>query len=65
MRVLLVDDDRDLAVRISAVLHAENFAVDVASKDQDGQHLGKSESYGAAILGLGWLQVEGAAIRRA
>jgi two-component system OmpR family response regulator len=65
MRVLLVEDDRELAARIADFLRAEHFAVDIASNGEDGQHLGETEAYDAAVLDLGLPKIEGAAVLRA
>src|ERR1700761_455547 len=65
MRVLIVEDDRELALRMADFLRAEHFAVDVADNGEDGQHLGETEAYDAAILDLGLPKIEGAAVLRA
>ena len=65
MRVLLVEDDTTLADGIARALRAENFAVDVAANGEDGQHLGETESYDAAVLDLGLPKISGAAVLRA
>ena len=64
MRVLLVEDDRLLAQEIAQSLRAENFAVDIASNGEDGQHLGETENYDAAVLDLGLPKINGAAVLR-
>jgi two-component system OmpR family response regulator len=65
MRVLLVEDDRLLAQEIAQALRHENFAVDIAGNGEDGQHLGETENYDAAILDLGLPKVNGATVLRA
>src|SRR5665213_2823021 len=65
MKVLLVEDDRRLAQEIAQALRHENFAVDIAVNGEDGQHLGETEAYDAAILDLGLPKVTGAAVLRA
>src|SRR3984885_15418294 len=65
MKILLVEDDRMLAQEIARALREENFAVDVAANGEDGQHLGETESYDAAVLDLGLPKVAGAAVLRA
>lgn len=62
MRVLLVEDDADLSDRIATALRAERFAVDVARNGEDGQHLGETETYDAAVLDLGLPRVDGISI---
>jgi DNA-binding response OmpR family regulator len=65
MKILLVEDDRPLADEIAEALRAENFAVDVARNGEDGQHLGETEPYDAAVLDLGLPKVDGMAVLRA
>ena len=43
----------------------ENFAVDIAANGEDGQHLGETEAYDAAVLDLGLPKINGAAVLRA
>ena len=49
MRILLVEDDADLADGIARALRAEHFAVDVAVNGEDGAHLGDTGTYDAAV----------------
>lgn len=65
MKILLVEDDRLLAQQIAHALRNENFAVDIAANGEDGQHLGETEPYDAAVLDLGLPKVPGAAVLRA
>ena len=53
MRILLVEDDADLAAAILRALRAEHFAVDHAANGEDGAHLGDTGQYDAAVLDLG------------
>src|ERR1700761_3770163 len=59
MKILLVEDDRMLAQEIARALREQNFAVDIAANGEDGQHLGETESYDAAVLDLGLPKVAG------
>jgi two-component system, OmpR family, response regulator len=65
MRVLLVEDDRDLAHRIAEFLRGERCVVDIAGNGEDGRHLGETERYDAAVLDLGLPKVKGADVLRA
>ena len=65
MKVLLVEDDRLFAQEIAQALRHENFAVDIAANGEDGQHLGETEAYDAAVLDLGLPKINGAAVLRA
>ncbi|WP_404713078.1 response regulator [Sphingomonas sp. MMS24-J13] len=62
MRVLLVEDDADLAAGIARALRAEHFAVDVATNGEDGGHLGSTEAYDVAVLDLGLPRRDGISI---
>lgn len=64
MKLLLVEDDRLLAHEIARALREENFAVDIAANGEDGQHLGETESYDAAVLDLGLPKVPGVEVLR-
>ena len=65
MKILLVEDDGPLARQIARALRDENFAVDIAANGEDGQHLGATEAYDAAVLDLGLPKVPGPAVLRA
>lgn len=65
MRILLVEDDATLAAGIARALRAEHFAVDVAGNGEDGQHLGDTELYDAAILDIGLPKIDGVSVLRA
>jgi two-component system, OmpR family, response regulator len=64
VKILLVEDDRLLAQEIANALRGENFVVDVARNGEDGQHLGDTEPYDAAVLDLGLPNVPGAEVLR-
>jgi DNA-binding response OmpR family regulator len=65
MKILLVEDDRLLSQQIADALRDEKFAVDIAANGEDGQHLGETEAYDAAVLDLGLPKVPGATVLRA
>jgi len=65
MKILLVEDDALLAQEIANALRAENFAVDIARDGEDGQHLGDTEYYDAAVLDLGLPKIPGAKVLQA
>ena len=50
MRLLLVEDERDLAAALSRSLNEESFAVDVAYDGAEGQRLALDVNYDAVIL---------------
>ncbi|MFP5076491.1 response regulator transcription factor [Rhizobium sp. YIM 134829] len=62
MRVLLVEDDDDLAQRIAAALRAEKFVVDLARNGEDALHLGSTELFDVAVLDLGLPKLDGVSV---
>lgn len=59
MKILLVEDDPMLAKELARALREENFVVDHAATGEDGQHLGETEAYDAAVLDLGLPKIPG------
>ncbi len=53
MRLLLVEDDQDLAQGLKSELVRAGFAVDLADNGIDGEFMGLEEPYDAVILDLG------------
>ena len=53
MRLLLAEDDRDLAQGLRVTLERAGYAVDLAHDGEEAQFLGESEHYDLAILDLG------------
>uniref|UniRef100_A0AAU3H284 Response regulator transcription factor n=1 Tax=Streptomyces sp. NBC_01401 TaxID=2903854 RepID=A0AAU3H284_9ACTN len=49
-RLLLVEDDRELATMLSEVLWEEGYAVDVAADGQRGLHFGLTRRYDVLVL---------------
>ncbi len=64
MRILLVEDDRDLGEGIARALRGENFAVDLVTNGIDAAHLGETERYDAAVLDLGLPNKDGVSVLR-
>ncbi len=62
MRVLVVEDDRELASRLSAVLAAAGFIAETAVDGEDAAFLGCTEAYDAAVLDLGLPQRDGISV---
>lgn len=65
MRILLVEDDRDLGPAIARALREENFAVDIADNGIDAAHLGEVERFDAAVLDLGLPGLDGIGVLKA
>lgn len=65
MRVLVVEDDKNLREQLSAALGDAGYTVDVAEDGEEGQFLGETEPYDLAILDLGLPKVDGITILKA
>ncbi|NNL05857.1 MAG: response regulator, partial [Xanthomonadales bacterium] len=53
MRVLVVEDNAEVARQLKTTLERELFVVDVAGDGEKGWFMGDTESYDAIILDLG------------
>lgn len=62
MRILVVEDDRDLSRQLSDALTEANYAVDTAHDGEEGYYLGEGEPYDAIILDLGLPAVDGVTV---
>jgi len=62
MRVLVVEDDHQVARQLAKALSKMAYAVDIAHNGEDGEYFGQSESYDAVILDLGLPKKEGLSI---
>lgn len=58
-RVLLVEDDPELARMLAELLQDEGYAVDVAADGQRGLHLGLTSAYDVMVLDRGLPAIEG------
>lgn len=65
MRVLVVEDDKNLREQLSAALGEAGYSVDTADNGEDGQFLGETEPYDLAILDLGLPKVDGLSVLKA
>jgi two-component system, OmpR family, response regulator len=59
LRLLVVEDDKDLNRQISAALVEAGYAVDRAYDGEEGWFLGDTESYDAVVLDLGLPKKDG------
>ncbi len=59
MRLLVVEDDKDLARQLLAALGDAGHAVDVAHDGEEGHFLGDTEPYDAVVLDLGLPAMDG------
>jgi two-component system OmpR family response regulator len=62
VRILLVENDRDLAEQIRTALQQAGYAVDHADDGEDGHFLGETEPFDAAVLDLGLPLLDGLTI---
>jgi two-component system OmpR family response regulator len=59
LKVLLVEDDRDLAAQIGTALAEAGYTVEIAHDGEDGEFLGATETIAAAVLDLGLPGMDG------
>ncbi len=59
MRLLVVEDDKDLNRQLVKALMQAGYAVDSALDGEEGQFLGETEPYDAVILDLGLPKMDG------
>lgn len=64
MKVLLVEDDRQLAATIAAALSADGMIVDTVHDGDEAAFVGSTEDYDAAVLDLGLPGQDGVSVLR-
>ncbi len=62
MRLLVIEDDRDLNRQIVAALEQAGYAVDRAYDGEEGQYLGETEPYDAVVLDIGLPKKDGISV---
>jgi two-component system OmpR family response regulator len=62
MRVLVVEDDRDLNKQLCQVLRDSGYIVDYAYNGEEGHFLGDTEPYDAVILDIGLPRLDGLSV---
>jgi two-component system OmpR family response regulator len=62
MRLLVVEDDRDLNRQITTALETAGYAVDRAYDGEEGWFLGDTEPYDAVVLDIGLPKRDGVAV---
>ena len=59
MRILLVEDDKELQRLLKKALGDAGYVVDAASDGEEGHFLGDTEPYDAVVLDLGLPKLDG------
>ena len=62
MRLLLVEDDKNLNRQLASALGGAGYAVDKAFDGEEAQHLGETEPYDAVVLDLGLPVIDGVSV---
>ena len=62
MRLLVVEDDHDLARQLETTLREAGYVVDVAYDGEEGHFLGDTEPYDAVVLDLGLPELDGMSV---
>jgi len=62
MRVLVVEDDRDLNRQLVAAFADAGYAVDIAFDGEEGHFLGDTEPYDAIVLDIGLPKMDGVTV---
>jgi two-component system OmpR family response regulator len=62
LRLLVVEDDKDLNRQVATALEQAGYAVDKAFDGEEGQYLGETEPYDAVVLDMGLPKVDGTAV---
>lgn len=62
MRVLIVEDDENIAGQIKSSLEGAGYTIDMAHDGEEGLFLGETEPYDAIILDLGLPVMEGTTV---
>lgn len=65
MRLLVVEDDRDLNRQLTAALEGAGYAVDRAFDGEEGHFMGDTEPYDAIVLDIGLPKMDGIAVLEA
>ena len=65
MRLLVVEDDKDLNRQLVQALGRAGYAVDHAFDGEEGQFLGETEPYDAVVLDIGLPKLDGVSVLEA
>ncbi len=64
MRLLIAEDDPDLARQLTKALADAGYTVDHAADGEEAHHLGDTEPYDAIVLDLGLPKIDGVTVLR-
>jgi two-component system, OmpR family, response regulator len=64
MKILLVEDDRELASQVETALSEAGYTVETAHDGRQGEYIGSTETVGAAVLDLGLPGLDGIEVLR-
>jgi two-component system OmpR family response regulator len=62
LRLLVIEDDKDLNRQLVAALEAAGYAVDSARDGEEGHFLGDTEPYDAVVLDIGLPKLDGISV---
>ncbi len=62
MRILVVEDDAEVARQVAAALRSAGYAVDVSADGRDALFRGETEPYDAIVLDLGLPGMDGVTV---
>ncbi|WP_181704153.1 response regulator transcription factor [Chthonobacter albigriseus] len=65
MRVLIVEDDRDLLRQLATACRDAGWVVDTATDGEEGHFLGDTEPYDAVVLDIGLPKMDGLSVLEA
>src|SRR6201986_5571558 len=65
MRILLVEDDKDLQRLLKKALNEAGYVVDTAVDGEEGHFLGDTEPYDAVVLDIGLPKMDGISVLEA
>ena len=62
MKLLIIEDDRDIARQLSGFLEDQGFVVQLAFDGEEGHYLGAEEEYDAVLLDIGLPLLDGLSV---
>jgi two-component system OmpR family response regulator len=62
VRILIVEDDKDLNRQLAEALEEQSYVVDRAHDGEEGHFLGDTEPYDAVILDIGLPEMDGVTV---